>query len=196
MPAAACASSPDGQWLAVAPATGPLLLWDSVASNLECALQSPSAAPHAHLVFLPNSHMIAVCAADGSVALVDVVTAVTRARLLLPTAPQPHGVSFDARGARMIALCGEGQLALYDIGAVRRAAEGDGPPAELQRIPPPQLSRQDFAGALPSQPQSAWLRAQTGMPHRAEQEVRAPPQFVPARSIRAFDAVTVVVGLS
>eukprot|EP00892_Ulva_mutabilis_P009022 jgi/Ulvmu1/6492/UM003_0125.1 len=150
------AVAPNGQWLAAAPSTPLLLLYDLQHPRLVTAMHPTNQHPILQLSFLADSRTLAALTSDSRITFTDVETARQLYSIKLPS--PAAAMCVERRGNYATAVTTGGTISLHDVAAIREAvaplpaaAEGLPVPGVLKRTAPAALATLDLR-PLPPQP--------------------------------------------
>lgn len=151
------AVAPNGLWLAAAPRTALLLLYDLQKPRLVTAMHPKNQTPILQLSFLSDSRTLAVLTSDSQISFTDVESArhLFSMQLLSPSA----AMFVERRGNYAAAITTSGTISLHDVATVREAAALVPPPPgtlstpnALKRTAPQELAELDLRPLPPQRP--------------------------------------------
>lgn len=154
------AVAPNGLWLAAAPRTPLLLLYDLQHPHLITAMHPKNQNPILQLAFLADSRTLAALTTDSKLTFTDVETA---RHLFAVQLPSPSAaVCVERRGNYAAAVTTGGTVSLHDLSVVREAAALVPPPpgtlpasAALKQTAPRELADLDLRPLPPQRPAAA-----------------------------------------
>lgn len=166
----ALAVAPNGLWLAAAPSTPLLLLYDLQHPRLVTAMHPKNQHPVLQLSFLADSRTLAVLSSDSRITFTDVESARQLFSLQLPS--PAAAMCVERRGNYAAAVTSGGTVSLHDVAAVREAvpllpaaADSLSDPCMLKRTAPAALRSLDLR-ALPPQPGAAAASTRAAAAHQ------------------------------